>query len=174
MNLFPLLLFIHVLGAIIAFGPAFSFPIIGAMGGKEPMHANFATRVSERLAAVQLTPLAVLQGITGLALIYLGNIDLFKSTWLLIAIVLYVIALGYAMAVQKPAVHRVVELSGGVPKPGAAPGGPPAGGPPAGGPPAGGPPPELVAAIGKVQRGGMLLGFLIVAIVFLMVTKLSF
>jgi uncharacterized membrane protein len=168
-NLFPLLLFVHVLGAIIAFGPAFSFPIIGAMAGKEPMHGNFASRVSERLAKVQLTPLALLQGITGLGLIYFGNIDLFHSTWLLIAIVLYVIALGYAGAVQSPAVRRVVELTGGTPTPGAAPAGPPAGGPPAGGPP-----PELMAAIKKVQRGGMLLVGLIVAIVFLMVTKLSF
>jgi hypothetical protein len=178
-NLFPLLLFIHVLGAIIAFGPAFSFPIIGAMGGREPMHANFATRLSERLSQVQLTPLAILQGITGLALIYFGNIDLFKSTWLLIAIVLYVIALGYALVVQRPAAHRVIALTGGVPVPGAAAGGPPAGGPPAGGPPAGGPPaggppPELMAAIMKVRRGGMLLVGLIVVIVFLMVTKLSF
>jgi hypothetical protein len=168
-NLFPLLLFVHVLGAIIAFGPAFSFPIIGAMGGKEPMHANFATRVADRLAHVQLTPLALLQGITGLGLIYFGNIDLFKSTWLLIAIVLYLVALGYAGAVQSPAVRRVIELSGGEPKPGAAPAGPPAGGPPVGGPA-----PELMAAIKKVQQGGLVLVVLIVAIVFLMVTKLTF
>jgi hypothetical protein len=163
-NLFPLLLFAHVLGAIIAFGPAFSFPIIGAMGGKEPMHANFATRVADRLAHVQLTPLALLQGITGIGLIYFGNIDLFKSTWLLIAIVLYLTALGYAGAVQSKAVAKVIELSGGTPTPGAVPAGPPAGGPP----------PELLAAIKKVQRGGLFLIVLIVAIVFLMVTKLSF
>jgi hypothetical protein len=163
-NLFPLLLFVHVLGAIIAFGPAFSFPIIGAMGGKEPMHANFATRVSLRLAQVQLTPLALLQGITGVALIYFGNIDLFRSTWLLIAIVLYVIALGYAEMVQTPAVKKVIELTGGEAKPAG----------PSAGPPAGGPPPGLMEAVGKVRRGGMLLAFLIVAIVFLMVTKLSF
>jgi uncharacterized membrane protein len=139
------------------------------MGGKEPMHANFATRVSLRLAEVQLTPLALLQGITGVALIYFGSIDLFKSTWLLIAIVLYVIALGYAGAVQSPAVKRVIELSGGTPTPGAGPAGPPAGGPPAGGPP-----PGLMDAIKKVQQGGLFLIVLIVAIVFLMVTKLSF
>lgn len=174
MNLFPLLLFIHVLGAIIAFGPAFTFPIIGAAGGREPMHANFAIRLSDRISKVQVVPLALLQGITGLGLIYFGNIDLFKSTWLLIAIPLYVVAIGYALFVQKPAAEKVIELSGGTPAAGAAPGGAPAGGPPAGGPPAGGPPPELLAAITKVQRGGMLLVGLIVVIVFLMVTKLSF
>jgi len=168
-NLFPLLLFVHVLGAIIAFGPAFTFPIIGAFGGREPMHANFAIRLSDRISKVQVVPLALLQGITGLGLIYFGNIDLFKSTWLLIAIPLYVIAIVYAIFVQKPAAEKVIALSGGTPKPGAAPGGPAAGGPPAGGPP-----PELMAAIVKVQRGGMLLVGLIVVIVFLMVTKLSF
>jgi Predicted integral membrane protein (DUF2269). len=109
-NLFPLLLFVHVLGAIIAFGPTFTFPIIGAMGGKERAHGNFATRVSERIAMVQVEPLAVLQGITGVALIYFGNIDLFKSTWLLIAIPLYLIALGYALFVQGPAVKKVIKM----------------------------------------------------------------
>ena len=43
--LFPWLLFLHVLGAIVAFGPTFAFSFIGAMGGAEPQHANFATRV---------------------------------------------------------------------------------------------------------------------------------
>ena len=42
-----LLMFLHVGAAIIAFGPTFAFPILGAMGGKEPMFANFATRASE-------------------------------------------------------------------------------------------------------------------------------
>ena len=48
--LFPCVLFLHVLGAIIAFGPTFAFPIIGAMGGAEPQHANFATRVTARIS----------------------------------------------------------------------------------------------------------------------------
>ena len=41
-----LFLFLHVLGAIVAFGPTFAFSFIGASGGAEPQHANFATRVS--------------------------------------------------------------------------------------------------------------------------------
>ena len=100
----------------------------------------------------------------------IGNIDLLKSTWLLVAIVLYLIAIGYAIFVQTPAVERVIAMTGGHPDPGAAPAGPPAG-PPPGGPPAGGPPPELMATIKRVQQGGMLLSVLIVSIVFLMVTK---
>lgn len=165
MSLFSVLLFAHVLGAIIAFGPTFSFPIIGRMGGGERIHANFATRVSATLSRVQVLPLAIVQGITGVALIVTGNVDLLKSTWLLVAIVLYLIAIGYAIFVQTPTVHRVIAMTSGGPLSGA-----PADAP-AGGPGAGGPPPELMALVKRVQRGGMLLAVLVVSIVFLMVTK---
>src|SRR4051812_12102536 len=168
MNLFPWFLFAHILGAVIAFGPTFSFPIIGAMGGQERMHANFATRVSERISHIQVLPFAILQGITGLALVVTGPFDILGNRWLLVGIVLYLIAISYAIFVQTPTVHRVIVMtSGGPPAAGA----PASGGPPAGGSPAGGPPPELMGLIKRVQRGGMLLAVLIVSIVFLMVVK---
>ena len=40
----PLLLFLHVMGAILAFGPTFAYSIMGAMAGREPQHANFSAR----------------------------------------------------------------------------------------------------------------------------------
>ena len=155
MNLFPWLLFLHVLGAIIAFGPSFSMPIIGAMGGREREHANFATRVSARLSKVQILPLALFQGVTGVGLIMAANIDLFARYWLLVAIVLYLIAIGFAIFVQTPNAKRIIELTSTPPPAGAT----------------GGPPPELMARIKAVQRGGALLMALIVSIVFLMVVK---
>ena len=170
MNLFPWFLFAHVLGAIIAFGPTFSFPIIGRLGAMERQHGNFATRVSSMLSRIQVIPFAILQGVTGVGLIVTGNIDVMKAPWLLISIVLYLIAIGYALFVQTPTVKRVIEMTSGGP-PAGAPGGPGAGGPPAGGPPAGGPPPELMALVKRVQRGGMFLMALVVTIVFLMVAK---
>ena len=168
MTLLSLLLFAHILGAIIAFGPSFSMPIIGAMGGKERQHANFAMRLSKRLSEVQILPLAIVQGFTGVALIIVGKVDLFAKAWLLVAIVLYVIAIGYSIFVQTPTAKKVIAMTSGGPPPGAA---APSGDTQAGGPPAGGPPPELMATIKKVQRGGMLLLVLIVSIVFLMVVK---
>ena len=179
MNLFPWFLFAHVLGAIIAFGASFSaFPIVGSMSGKEPMHANFGSRINDAISTRVVRPLAILQGITGLAMIWILQIDLTKALWLDVAIVLYLIAIGYALFVQIPTGARLVELTSraGPPAGGATvgaqgAGGPPAGAPPAGGPPAGGPPPELLAAAAKARRGGSFLGILIVAIVFLMVVK---
>lgn len=163
MSLFQLLLFAHVLGAIIAFGPTFSSPIIGRMGARERAHGNFAMRISRELARVQILPLAIVQGITGLGLILVGQIDVMKATWLLIAIVLYLIAIGFAIFVQTPRAVRIIAMTT-----------PPPDAPVSSGPPAGGPPPALVAEITKIKRGGMLLIGLVTAIVFLMVIKPAF
>ena len=148
-------LFLHVMGAIIAFGPAFSaFPIIGSMAGKEPQHANFAARINEQITKTRVVPLAIFQGVTGLVLIYLTGLNPFSQLWLGLGIVLYVIALTYALAVQAPTGRRIVQLTSAPPPPGAT-----------------GPSPELMAAVKRAQQGGMILGILILAIVILMVTK---
>ena len=147
-------LFLHVIGAIIAFGPTFSFPIIGAMSGKEPQHANFAARTMDAIADQRVEPLAIFQGITGLVLIWLTGFNPFNQLWLGLGIVLYLIALGYALFVQRPTSKKLVELTSTPPPPGAT-----------------GPSPELMATVRKGQRGGMFLGLMILAIVILMVTK---
>lgn len=160
MTLFQGLLFAHVLGAIIAFGPTFSGPIIGRMGARERAHGNFAMRVSRELARVQIVPLALAQGLTGLGLIVVGRIDVMKAPWLMIAIVLYLIAIGFAIFVQTPRAKRIIAMTT-----------PPPDAPASSGPPAGGPPPQLLSEITKVKRGGVLLIVLVTAIVFLMVVK---
>ena len=44
MDLFLILLFLHALGAIIAFGPGFASVVVGPMVAKEPQYANFYAR----------------------------------------------------------------------------------------------------------------------------------
>jgi uncharacterized membrane protein len=150
-------LFLHVMGAILAFGPVYAFPIIGRMGGAEPQHANFATRVSETIAKQRVTPLAIFQGITGVALILVTGINLFATPWLLIGIVLYLIVLSYNIFIGTPTVRKVIEMTSTPPPPGAS-----------------GPPPELRAAITLIQRGGIFSGLMVGLIVILMVTKPPF
>lgn len=161
-ELYPWLLFVHVLAAIIAFGPTFAFSIIGAMGGKEPQHANFATRVSRRIGSILVEPFAVSMLLTGALLIWVGQIPLFErdARWLVVAIVLYAVALLLSFLVSGPAVRRIIALTGGQGGSSTTPGGPP--------------PPELLQSIGTVQRTGMVLTLLIIAIVFLMVVKPDF
>ncbi|HTI30081.1 MAG TPA: DUF2269 family protein [Methylomirabilota bacterium] len=160
-ELIPWFLVLHVLGAIIAFGPSFSFPIIGAMGAADRAHANFAVRVSHAISTKRQVPVALTMPVTGIGLIWSAGIDPFSrdSRWLALGIILYVILFTYAVAVQLPVTNRIIEMTSS-PPPDA----------PAGSAPSG-PPPALAALITKVQRGGMFLTAMVVVIVFLMVVK---
>ena len=157
-GLFPYLLFLHVLGAIAAFGPTFAFPFIGAMGGGEPQHANFATRVSHRLAERLVYPVGITLPITGAAMILVRGINPAGRAfwWLGLAIVLYVIAYGYSYFVQNGLIRRVISMTSAPPPPGAS-----------------GPPPALLALVSRIKRGGQVTSVLLVAIIFLMVVKPS-
>jgi hypothetical protein len=157
--LFPWLLLIHVLAAIAGFGPTFAFSVIGAMGGAEPQHANFATRVSERLTTRFVYRAAVVQLITGFAMILVAPFDLTSRPfwWLDLAIVLFAINVTFAYLVQHRNVARLIEMTSAPPPPGAS-----------------GPPPALVALVGQIQRGGMFMGVMLVIIIFLMVVKPTF
>ena len=189
-GLFTLFLYLHVGAAIIAFGPTFTFPIIGALGSKDPMHAGFGVRVTEALLEKLVLPFAISMPFTGVGLIYFGHINLLdrSSWWLVIAIILYAITITIAVAMQRPLIRHLVKLTAGGPPPGGASGGPPpgasaagsaadAGGPGAGGPPASGsggpsgPPPEVLATVKKIQRNGKVLALLIIVIVLLMVAR---
>jgi hypothetical protein len=156
MDLRPWLLYLHVLGAIVAFGPAFAFPIFGAAAGREPMHANFMARASYVVATRLVVPLAILQGITGVGLILAFEFDLLNTRWLLSAIVLYLIALYIAIGLNLPNARRIVELSSTPPAPGS------------------GPSPELLRRVGNQRRYGMILIALIALIAALMVVKPTF
>jgi Predicted integral membrane protein (DUF2269) len=157
--LFPWLLFLHVLGAVIAFGPTFSFALIGSMAGREPQHANFATRLNHLLTDRLVIPVALTMPVTGVGIILVNGINLAlpQYRWLGAAIVVYVVILAYAILVQRRTVERLVELTSAPPPPGAS-----------------GPPPEVPATVRRIQLGGMFLGAGIVLILFLMVVKPGF
>ena len=152
----PFLLFLHVMGAIIAFGPTFAYSIMGAMAGREPQHANFSARQVEAIGHKMVYPLAIFQGVTGVLLIIASGRNLVTEKWLGLAIILYAITLTYALTVQRMALHHLIELSSTPPAPGSPPN------------------PEIPATVKKIQRGGMFLGLMVVVIVFLMVMKPTF
>jgi uncharacterized membrane protein len=126
------------------------------MGGGEPQHANFATRVSNTLAHRLVYPIGITLPITGAAMVLVRGMNLGDRAywWLGLAIVLYVIAYGYSYFFQGKLVGRVIEMTSAPPPPGAS-----------------GPPPELRALVARIQRGGMATSVLLVTIIFLMVVK---
>ena len=162
--MFQLFLFLHVMGAIAVFGPTFVFPIIANQVQKAPQHGHFGAVLGEFIERRLVLPGAVVQGITGVALILISGRDLTLAAnrWLVAAIILYLIAIGFAAMVQAKNAEKMVELTAHMP-----PGPPPAGAP-------AGPPPEIAATGKKLAQGGQLLSVLIVLIVILMVTKPGF
>ena len=164
-GLLTLFLFLHVGAAIIAFGPTFAFPLIGALARTEPAHANFAIRVNRLLTARLVIPFALTMPVSGVFLIYFAHINLADRTgwWLDIAIVLYIVLISIGIYVQRPALERMVELTSKAP---------PA--PSPGSPPPSGPPPAIREQAAAIQRNGTILGILIVLIVLLMIAKPQF
>ena len=155
--MFQLLLFLHVLGAIVAFGPGFAAMVVGPMVAREPQHGNFYARTQLATNKRLVTPVALSMAVTGILMIlvtpggYGGLIG--GRMWLAVAIVLYVIAVVFAFAWQSPNGRKLAELTSTPP----APGSPPS--------------PEIPATAGRLRIGGIILTLLIVTIVFLMVVK---
>jgi uncharacterized membrane protein len=149
-------LFLHVAGAIVAFGPTYAFPFVGIMAGREPPHANFALRLQKRIASGLVLPLAGIQAITGIGLIWTVPVDIFNAYWLVIGIVLYVIAFSISLFVLLPELNELIELSA-APRPAAAEGAP------------AGPPPRVAQLVQRSRMLGGLNAVLVLVIVLLMV-----
>lgn len=146
-------LFLHVLGAIVAFGFGFYAPIFGMATAREPQHGNWFMRTSKRVSTVVLVPFAISMAITGTLLVATtGGMRRFEELWLALGLVLYIIALLVLFLAQRPTLDRVIALTSQPPGPG-------------------GPPAELGENVRKMQLYGIILLVLIIAIVALMVWK---
>jgi hypothetical protein len=155
-NWFLFWLFLHIAAAIIAFGPTFAFPIIGSLLEKNPASAHFAVEVMHKIETRLVLPVALTMIVSGIGLIFAASIDLTKTPFLGVAIVLYLIALSIAVFNQIPTTSKLLEAT--------------ASGPPPGAPP-GPPPPHIAALIKRAQVGGQALTGLLIVIIFLMVVK---
>jgi uncharacterized membrane protein len=151
--MFHLWMFLHILGAIAAFGFGFYAPIFGMATAREPQHGHWFTRASKRVSNIIIMPFAILMFVTGAMLVQTGGVE-WSARWLSVSMLLYFIALGIVFLLQRPAVNRVIELSAQPPG-------------------AEGPPPELAANVRRMQIYGTLLLLLTLAVLALMVWKPS-
>jgi hypothetical protein len=148
-------MFLHILAAIVAFGPAFVFPLIMSQAQKDPKHLPFASLVTITISEKVTLPVALSMAVSGVGLIVVAQIDFFGTAWLIASVVVYVLALLYSVFVQRPAGERMLELLVAMP-----PGPPPEGQ---------GPPPEIPALGKKLKTGGMILTAATLAVLVLMV-----
>jgi hypothetical protein len=151
-------LYLHIGGAIVAFGPTIALPFMAAKAAAEPMHGNFVLRVTEFLVSRVVEPGAGFVFLMGIGLIWTRAWNPLTTFWLGLAIILFLITISFSLFVQAPTVKRMVALTSGPP---------PA---PAEGAPAG-PPPEFVALSKRAAMGGQFMLLMLFSILFLMVFK---
>ncbi len=155
MDLFSILLFVHVLGAVIAFGPGFVAPIAGSMVAKEPQHGNFLARVNVATVRGVVVPVSIVMAISGVAMILergWSNITAGRH-WLEAGIALYIVAFLFAVLVQSANGRKLAALTSTPPAPGSSPN------------------PEIPATAKRLRYGGYALSVMVIVIVFLMVAK---
>ena len=111
-ELVPLFLTIHILTAIVAFGPTFVFPIIARMAAAEPQHGLFALRLTDRIEQAARDPGLALR-CRSAAVCWSGprGSTWSHTHWLLLAIGLYVVAIAFAILIQVRTVDRMIELA---------------------------------------------------------------
>lgn len=149
--MFELLLFLHILGSIAAFGFGFAAPIFGSMLAREPQHGNWYMRAVKRISDGLTLPAVIVILLTGIGLVLTGA-HRFTEIWLAISIAIYVAALAVVFTVQKPALSRMIELTSAPPGPG-------------------GPPAEVAVLSARLRMVGLGLTVAVVVITALMVWK---
>ncbi|HEX7496413.1 MAG TPA: DUF2269 family protein [Candidatus Limnocylindrales bacterium] len=174
-GLVPIFLTIHVLTAIVAFGPTFIFSIIARMAAQEPQHGLFALRLTDRIERMVVIPAALLMPVSGSLLVWSEGINLATTHWLVLAIGLYIVAITFAILIQLRTIDRMIELATGM----AAAGPVLAAGPGAAlaiasertlhGPSS--PAAEMAALGARARNGGIFLAVMVVVIVSLMAGK---
>ncbi len=102
MNWFLFWLFLHVLAAVIAFGPIFVFPIVGTLAAQMPQHLRFALELNHRIEVRLVIPLALTMLVSGVGLIWTANINVFLTVYLLVSIGLYLLAMAISIGVLLP------------------------------------------------------------------------
>jgi len=157
--MFAFFMWLHIMSAIIAFGPTFSYPIMGMMVAKQPQHALFVVKLQESVAMKLTYPFGlVVLPLAGIGMIWkIGGLSwLFDTTWLLAGLGVYIVAFAYSLAVQTPTGMKLMHALEKMP-----PGPPPEG--------STGPPPEIAAMVKKLQLGGMFLTLMLIVIMVIMV-----
>jgi hypothetical protein len=155
-NWFLFWLFLHITAAIVAFGPTFVFPLIGSLLEKNPASAHFAVELMHKMETQLILPVALTMLVSGFGLIFVAGINLTKTPFLGVAVILYLGALGIAFFNQLPTTNKLLEATAAAPPPGA---------------PPGPPPPHIVALTTRARIGGQLQTVLLIIIIFLMVAK---
>jgi uncharacterized membrane protein len=157
---YKLVLLLHILSAIIGFGGVLLNGVYAARAKKRPPAEALAVVEANAWVSIRVAEIFIyLTAVFGLGLLGLSDkVWKFSQTWVWLALVVYVVALGISHGLLMPRVKKLIALMRAV----------------AGSPASAGPPPEAAeAARLEPQIGGIsvLLDVALVAILVLMIWK---
>ena len=104
---YEVLKFFHVLLAIVAVGFNASYAIWLARASREPQHEAFVLHGVKFLDDRFANPAYGLLLVTGLLMVWVGDLDL-AQFWLLTALVLYAVAVGLGLLVYTPTLRSQI------------------------------------------------------------------
>lgn len=164
---YDILLFIHILAAIVGFGSTFVYAVGGGVARRvRGPQALGITQANIRSSNILTTPLTWLTGLIGFGLVGMSD-DVWELSdgWVLTSIVLWLTGGIIAAVVLRPTAHKMLRLQEELVAMGP---------PPEGAPPAGGPPPEVAELEAAGKTMGMTSGILhliFLVVLYLMVFK---
>jgi uncharacterized membrane protein len=106
---YDILKFLHVLLAIVAVGFNASYGIWLSRAARDPSHTDFALRGVKLLDDRFANPAYALLLVTGLAMVWVGDLDL-TQFWLLTALVLYIVAVLLGLLVYTPTLKKQIAV----------------------------------------------------------------
>ncbi len=107
-----IVLVLHVLGAILGLGTNLTYGLIAAVGERAGgAGRTYGLRLIQQLDGHLANPAYVAQLVTGLILVWLLELDLFDTSWLLVALVLYAGVAVTGITVYGPVLRRQVALA---------------------------------------------------------------
>lgn len=107
--------FLHVLLAIVAVGFNAAYGVLLTRAAREPEHTGHVLRTVKLLDDRFANPAYALLLVTGLVMVFVGDLDL-SQFWLATAIGLYVLAVLLGLLVYSPTLRRQIQVveAGGV------------------------------------------------------------
>jgi hypothetical protein len=103
---YVILLVIHLVLVVFAFGVSFALPFYTRRLGSE------AAVIADRLNRTQVVPAMLLAGLVGIVMVLLGQPWEFSDGWISVAFVLWFAALGNALLLLGPAARRLAGAAG--------------------------------------------------------------
>ena len=110
-SFYNLVLFVHIAAAIVAFGPAFAYPLLAGMARRgDPRQRASFHRAQERVGRELVTPAAVVVLLAGVYLAVAGRYD-FGEPFVGAGILIVVVLLGLLGAFFAPQERRLAALA---------------------------------------------------------------